>query len=181
MGFDLSAFLNERFEDRVVDVPVPDLKAWFADGSEPVWKVRGLTGDELGRVNEAMEKYRNVSALITGIVGADPRQKAEAVKEALGIAGRKTPESVVRELELLVAGSVDPVCDMSLAVKLKDNFPIEFRQISQAILIATGKGRVPGKSIASGETPGSGPAFPSVTSEADSSMSADQISSLAAG
>jgi len=180
MGFDSKTFLKERFEDRITDVPVPDLKQWFPD-SEPVWRVRGLTGDELGRVNEALEKYRNVTALITGIVGADPGQKAEAVKEALGIAGHKTPESVVRELELLVAGSVDPPCDMALAIKIKDNFPIEFRQISQAILIATGKGRVPGKSRASGETQESEPVSPCATSEADSSMSAGQISSPAAG
>ena len=181
MSFDARAFLAERFEDRITDVPVPDLKHWFVAGSAPVWRVRGLTGDELGRVNEALEKYRNVSALVNSLVGADPRQKAEAVKEALGIAGQKTPESIVRELELVVIGSVDPICDMQLAVKLKDNFPIEFRQIAQAILVATGKGRVPGKSKPSGETQESEPASACVTSEGDSCTNAGQTFSLAAG
>lgn len=180
MAFDVNAFVNERFEDRVTDVPVPDLRQWFG-GSDPVWRVRGLTGDELGRVNEAVEKYKNVNALISSMIGKDPGQKAEAVKEALGIAGQKTPESIVRELELVVIGSVDPVCDMSLAVKLKDNFPIEFRQIAQAILIATGKGRVPGKLKASGETMESEPASVSVTSEENSCTNAGLTSFHAAG
>lgn len=181
MSFDAKAFINERFEDRIMDVPVPDLKAWFTEDATPVWKIRGLTGDELGRVNEAVEKYKNLNALVTSLVGQDPRQKAEALKDVLGLGTTRTPENVVRELEIVCVGSVDPVCDMQLAVKLKDNFPIEFRQIAQAILVATGKGRVPGKSNASGETQESEPVSVSVTSEADSSTNAGQTSFPAAG
>lgn len=176
MSFDAKAFLSEKFEPRVVEVQVPDLKPWFDDGAKPVWKVRGLTGDELGRVNEAVERYKNINALVSGLVGQDPVQKAAAIKEALGV-GDKSPASVVRELEMVVLGSVDPPADMALAIKLKDNFPIEFKQIARAILEATGKGRIPGKSKASGQTEGCEQASPSATEADDSFMSADQTSS----
>jgi hypothetical protein len=153
MAFDIEAVKAEVFEDRIIEVRVPDLQPWFGD-SEPVWKVRGLTGDELGRVNEAVERHRAMGAIADGLVSPNERERAGAIRQLLGISD-KTPAGVVRSLEVLVAGSVDPPCDMELAIKLKDNFPIEFQQIVNAILSATGKGRLPGKSKSSGAIPAS--------------------------
>lgn len=156
MGFDAQAFLAEKFEPRVIDVDVPDLKPWFGD-SPPVWKVRGLTGDELGRINEAVERNRNVGSLLEGLVAPGHAEKVRSVRELFGV-GDKVPDDIVKRMEILITGSMDPVCDMDLAIRLKDNYPIEFMQITNKILWATGKGRVPGKLKGSGEIPPSEPA-----------------------
>lgn len=151
MGFDVQGFLSEKFEPRVIDVEVPDLKIWFGD-FPAVWKVRGLTGDELGRINEAVERNRNVSSLLEGLVAPGHADKVRSVRELFGI-GDKVPDDIVKRMEILITGSVEPICDMDIAIKLKDNYPIEFMQITNKILWATGKGRVPGKLKSSGETP----------------------------
>ena len=157
MGFNVDRFKMVQFADRCVEVRVPDLTRWFDPGTDPIWKVRGLNGDELGRINEAVERHRAMGAIADGLVSPDQRERAAAIRQILGISD-KTPAGVVRGLELLVAGSVDPPCDLDLAVRLKDNFPVEFTQITQAILRATGQGRVPGNPPGSGETPASEPA-----------------------
>lgn len=153
--FDTKTFLKEKFESRVVEVDVLDLQPWFGD-SKPVWKVRGLDGDELGRINEAVERNRNIAKVLEGLVSPDQLEKVKSLRELIGI-GDKTPDDIVKRLELLVVGSVDPVCDLDLAVKLKNVFPIEFMQLTNEILKATGKGHVPGKLQGSGETSPSEP------------------------
>jgi hypothetical protein len=67
---------------------VPDLKEFFEEGAEPLWRVRNLTGHELGRVNEAAERNKNVSAILEALVSANAKEKVEAVKETGRPCGR---------------------------------------------------------------------------------------------
>lgn len=151
MGFDSKKFLKAKFIPRTEDVPVPDLKEFF-DAGEALWRVRGLEGSELGYVNETAARNRNISAILEGIVSSDDQAKAQGIKDLLGMAGG-TPEDIARRLEMLVLGSVDPKCDMDLAVKLCKTFPIEFFQITNTITKLTGQGSVVGKKKNSGEMP----------------------------
>lgn len=176
MSFDEAAFLNEQFEARIIDVSVPDLKAWFTS-SKPVWKVRGLTGDELGRVNEAVEKYRNINQTVKAIVGGTDQEKISAICESLGVASDKCPQEVIRGIEMLTIGSVEPPCNAQLAIRLNRYFPGEFRLLVKHIQEATLKGHVPGKLKASGVIQESEPASTSATSEEDTSISTGQTSS----
>ena len=64
--FDSKKFLKTKFTPRTADVPVPDLREFFSDGTPAVWKVRGLTGHELGRAAEAAERNKSVLAIIEG-------------------------------------------------------------------------------------------------------------------
>lgn len=170
MPFDSKKFLKTKFTARTEEVPVPDLAAFFPDGAKAVWKVRGLTGQELGRANEAAARNKNVAAILEGIASGVAKEQTEAVKELLGVGG-STPEDVAKRLEHLAIGSVDPKCTPDLAIRLCETFPVEFFQITNRIVQLTGQGQMPGKQPPSGETPKSVPASPSDMPEGVSSTS----------
>jgi hypothetical protein len=152
MGFDVKGFQKAKFTPRTEDVSVPDLKEWFGPKDSPVWKVRGLEGSELGYVNETAARNRNITAILEGIVSPEDPEKIQGIRDLLGMAGN-TPEDVARRLEMLVLGSVDPNCDMDLAVKMCRVFPIEFFQLTNKITQLTGQGQIPGKKKSYGPAP----------------------------
>ncbi len=153
MAFDSKKFLKTAFDPRTETVPVPDLKEFFGEDTEPVWVVRNLSGHELGQVGEAKDRNRNLEAVLTALLSVNSGEKAEAVKEMLGL-DDKTPADIVRRLEMLVLGSVDPVCNQELAVKLCTHYPIEFMTLTNTISKLTGMGsRVKKKPTNSGKTP----------------------------
>jgi hypothetical protein len=167
-GFDAKKFLKTKWTPRTEEVPVPDLAAFFPEGAKAVWKVRGLTGQELGRSNEAAERNRNVAAILEGLASGAAKEQTEAVKELLGVGG-STSQDIAKRLEHLVIGSVDPPCTPDLAIRLCETFPVEFFQITNRIVQLTGQGQMPGKQPPSGETPKSAPASPSDMPGGDSS------------
>ena len=166
--FDAKKFMKTKFTPRTADVPVPEMRDFFPEGVKPLWKVRGLTGQEMGRANEAADRNKNMSAILDGLTGEASKEKAEAVKALLGIGGT-TPADIAKRLEWLVIGSVSPKCTPDLAVKICEVYPIEFYTITNKIMFLTGKGQMPGKQPPSGGTAESGQASPSATPEGDSS------------
>jgi len=151
MAFNIKTFKTAKFTAREGLVQVPRLTAFFGDGENPVWKVRGLTGRELGKANEASAKYRNVRAIIEGLMSTGAADKAESIKKLVGM-GDDTPEDIVKRMDMLIMASVDPVADEDLAIKLCEKFPIEFYDITNEIVKLTGQGHVLGKQQPSGET-----------------------------
>jgi hypothetical protein len=176
MKFDSRKFLKTKFEKRSYPVPVPDLQAFFPEGEEAVWIVRGLTGQELGRAEAAADRNKNIAAVVAGLTADNSREKAAAIKDLLGIGG-DTPEAIVKRIEQLMMASVDPVCTRDLAVKLCETYPVEFLMITNKIVELTGQGQVPGKLPPSGVTAASGQVLPSATPEGDSCMSPGPTSS----
>ena len=160
MPFDLTKFAAADFTARTEDVPVPDLAPFFGDGDPAVWTVRGLTGAELARVNEATDAAKNLEALAEALASPAGREKAGALRSLLGLAdgaGADVPQDLVKRIEMLRAGSVAPVADRQLAVRLADVYPVEFYQLTNAITRLTGQGKILGKPAGSGETPESEP------------------------
>lgn len=153
MDFDLKKFKGAKFEPRQEAVPVPDLKEFFRDGAEPVWIVRGLSGHELGKVNEAAEKSKNLSAILDGLVSPDIKEKIDALKADMGL-DDAVPNDIVRRLALLRIGSVNPTIDHETAVKFCTYFPVEFYTLTNQITALTGRGaQVKKKQQNSGRTP----------------------------
>jgi hypothetical protein len=157
MPFDAKKFNKTKFTHRTEDVPVPDLKEFFPEGEPAVWKVRGLTGQELGRANEAADRNKSIAAILAGLTSGAEKEITEAVKDLVGVGGQ-TPADISKRLEHLCLGSVEPVCTHELAVRLCETFPVEFFQITNAIVRLTGQGQMPGKVQPSGKTTASGPA-----------------------
>jgi hypothetical protein len=144
MPFDVKQFKTSQFVNREGTIKVPDLAPFFQEGEDPVWKVRGLTGHELGRVNEASERYKNITAILTGLISSGATDKVESIKKLVGL-GDDTPADIVKRLDMLVVASVDPEVDEELAIKICENYPIEFFTITNEITNLTGQGRVLGK------------------------------------
>jgi len=152
--FDVKKFMNTQFISREEDVPVPDLKDFFGPEEKPVWRVRGITGQELAVANETVERNRR------GLVAVVRKMVATlSVKDAEKVAGMvQDPERVTDEmakrLEMFVLGSVEPAADMALAIKICKVRPIEFFEITGVINRLTGMGqdakKKPGNS---GKTP----------------------------
>jgi hypothetical protein len=151
MGFDLQKFQGASFKDRIEEVKVDDLKEFFEGKEHPIWKVRGLTGEELAFARDAEERARNVNALIEGLAAKSAKGKIKAIKDELGLTDDKAPDDYIRRLEMLRYGSVDPEVDKPTVVKLAANYPTTFYQLTNKILELTGLGRL-GESNGSGTT-----------------------------
>jgi len=170
MPFDVKKFEKAKFVPVVAEVEVPDLKEFFGECEPAVWKVRGLTGQEMGRANEAVDRNRNISAVIEGLVSDNSKEKSEAIKSLLGISKFDTPADIAKRIAFLQYGSVEPTCTEEMAVKLCEVKPIEFFTLTNKIVELTGQGQATGKSKPSGEMKASGQASPSPTATDDSSL-----------
>ncbi len=153
MAFLTKEFIRTKFEPRTADIPVPDLKQWF-DGDDLVWRVRGLDGNELGRCNALAEKNRrSITEIAEGLTSGKSAELIGTVRQLVGL-GDDIPMEVAQGIEYLICGSVNPECDLDLAVKLNLNFPVEFRQLVHRIIHLTGMGfAAAGKPPASGTDP----------------------------
>ncbi|WP_136247932.1 hypothetical protein [Halomonas borealis] len=171
MEFDISKFTSTSFTPREEDVPVPDLAAFFSGTPEkdesgnakpPLWRVRGLTGAELAKANEAVQMNRNRVAIAEALAAGKDQQLTEALRELIGN-GDAVPDDTAKRIEMLTIGSVSPGCTGQLAVKLAEAFPIEFTQLTNKIMQLTGLGGEPGKPKRSSGTKKSGSRSPSAT------------------
>ena len=139
MGFDLKKFQTTSFSPRTEAVAVPDLKAFFPKKEKAVWKVRGLTGQELGIVNETVQRNKKLTAILEGLISNKSTENAAAIKKLIGADG-DVVEDVAKRLEIFRLGSVAPEVDMPDAVKFCTVWPIEFAMITTAIYKLTGQG-----------------------------------------
>jgi hypothetical protein len=136
-------FLVASFKDRIEEVKVAELKHFFDDGEDPIWVVRGLTAEEIAKSNQAVKNNRDLGKLIDAITSET--DKAETVKQIIGVQSDKVPNDVVNRISMLVSGSINPVCTEEMAVKLGNNFSTVFYHLTNRILHLTGKGRLLGE------------------------------------
>lgn len=152
MGFDLKRFRKTKFEHQTDEVPLPPVfKEFFGEGDPLVWKVRGLTGQEIGRAQVAAAKNLNLSAMVDAMASGKGKEKVKAFKEMLGVDEEKTPQALAEAFEKIVIGSVEPKVDLEDVLLLCTRSPTAFYNIHAKIKILTDGGMVPGKS--KGSTP----------------------------
>ena len=77
------------------------------------------------------------------------KEKVEAFKTLFGISGAMSAETA-KQTEVLIAGSVEPACDVELASLIRDRFPVIFATLTRKIYQLTGLGAEPGKQKGSG-------------------------------
>jgi len=153
---DLQKFMSAQAQAREADVPVPALADFFGK-SKPVWRVRGLTAAELGRAREAKDRGDTVRAMVKAISGDG--DKAQSIREAMGLSDDEVPADVSQRIEMLVAGSVDPVIgqdNRDVVVRLAECWPVTFYELTNKIHELTGAGAELGKPKRSGKTRTSG-------------------------
>lgn len=150
-GFDERAFLRAEAAPRTARVPVAVLAAFFPEGAEPVFVVRGLEGAELARVNEAVAKNSNRDAIIRALAAGSP--DPEKVKELLGLSTTRQPDEIVKRIEMLTLGAVEPAISTPAAIKIAKVCPAEFFDLTNHITRLTGEGAELGKPKPSGSEP----------------------------
>jgi len=152
VGMDLQKFLGEVFVPREETITVPELAAYFADGSPAEWTVRGLNASELARAELASQQGGdNARALISAFAGDG--DKAEAMRKLAGVSEADAPADVARRIDMLATGSVAPLLgadNREGAVKLAETFPTTFYTLTNKILTLTGQGADVGKRKRSG-------------------------------
>ena len=151
MGFDLVKFDQAQFKERTIEVKVPELSDFFDKDEKQIWIVRGLTGHELAKVNEAVRANKDIDSILSGIMSGIHTEKIDAIRESLGLTD-DTPGDLVRRIAALRAASVEPVISQEISVKLADSFPTTFFLLTNKIFELTGEGKTLGESKASGET-----------------------------
>ena len=104
-GFNLEKFEAEGFKARESAVPVPELSAFFDDGAEAVWRIRGLTGAEVARVKDSVARAKDLDGLVQKLASANAKDKIGAVLEAFGLGADGESDDYVRRLTLLELGA----------------------------------------------------------------------------
>lgn len=155
MGFKLKEFSKAKFEARTATVPVPALSEFFGEGDKAEFVVRGLTGEETARVNEAQSKAKNLQAVVAALAGKDQTEKVQALQESLGLSSDTIPGDLARRIEMLAMGCADPVLDVQAASKIFKVAPVDGYNLTNEILRLSGQGMTVGKPKASGKTKGS--------------------------
>ncbi len=135
--FNDNAFMRAKFQPRLAEVPVPNLAAFFTDDTPQVWTVRNLTGDELAKSMESSVRQKSIDTIIKAL--SSQSAQVDEIRASLGI-GDDVSVELVKRLEQLVMASVNPVVDKLLAVKLAENYPVEFYQLTNKIVELTGLG-----------------------------------------
>lgn len=149
-GFDISKFQKQVYTPRTKEVPVPALKDFFPEDADLVWKVRGLTADEIAKSKDAADRNQVMGSMVSAMATKTAEGTVDAVKQLLGVSSDVNAD-IARRLEHLTTASIEPEIPLELAVKLAEVFPVEFYNITTEILTLTGQGQVPGKPKPSGK------------------------------
>lgn len=152
MPFEITKFMKGGFEPRTEKVLVPTLKDWFSEGEKPEWLVRNLTGRELALSQEAQSKTKNLALAIEAIAVTGGTDKLEAMRKIMGVS-TDNPNELNKRLDMLVYASITPEVTLDVAVKLAENFPLEFMKITTQIILLTGLGASSVKQQPFGKTP----------------------------
>ena len=141
MGFNQGAFMQQQFEPRTVQVPVPMLTDWFDGEEKPVWTVRGLTAEEVARCNEGANVQKTLASLVEAI--GTNKLTVEEVKTQLGISNNEVPEDTILRIERILVGTVLPegeTLDRAVVVKLAMTRVGVFMLLSNKVMEQTALG-----------------------------------------
>lgn len=152
MGFDLQKFRNTKNKPRTVEVSVPQLKGLFEEGEKPVFKLRNLTGHELAICGEAVKANSQVKAMVEALLSNNAKDKAKAICESLGMQEDNTPDDLVRRINMLRFGCLEPEFTNEDSVRIASMFPEIFYDLTNHIIKLTHLGADLGELNASGTT-----------------------------
>ena len=153
MPFDLKKFNKAKFQPRTETVPVSGLADFFAKDEKAQFTVRGLTGEEMARANDAQSRQKNLAAVVEALAGEDGTEKIKAIRESLGLSDDDVPADLARRIELVRMGCVEPEgLDIQAAAKIFKVAPVDGFALSNRILMLSGQGMILGEQKASGKT-----------------------------
>ena len=105
----------------------------------------------MGRANEVANKNDNTKAVLEAVLSANSAEVKKAVSEITG-RGDSVPMDMAKRIEYLQTGSVEPTCNLDLALKIFKEKPYVFLELTNVISELTSIGSQPGKPKPSGKT-----------------------------
>lgn len=157
MSFDAKKFANTDFVPRTKEVSLPGLASFFPPPQLPVFTVRSITGEELARCQEEVEKNKQGRRALMAAAHTASAEVAAAVRTLLtgvrGGSGADTPDGYILSLNIVHTALVDPVLEYSQIVRLATAFPVEFGALRIAALELLGMGHEPKKALGSTPSP----------------------------
>jgi len=138
MPFNIAEFQNQKIIHRTGEVAVERLAKYFPEGEKPVWKVRGLSGEEMARVGDDVSSNANIGTPKDNPLG---NELADVIKRITG-KGENVPDSHVHKMAMVEYGSVDPKVSRQDVVKLAAVSVIDFLAIFTKIAELTTMGTV---------------------------------------
>lgn len=149
-NFDLAAFRKAKFQAREQEVPLPGLTSGGfggyegeGDDAQPVpvvFRVRGLTADELARADAEADNSK-LLVKVAERLGGSESEKVQALLDGMGL-GEGTNQALAKKLAHVQLGLVDPEFKIQDVVRLADAYPTDFLELSKQIYILTGMGKV---------------------------------------
>lgn len=152
MSFDLQRFLSADLAPREDSVPAPELAAFFAEGEEAAFRVRGLTGEEMFRVADERRSGELKAAVAEALAGGQRAEVVDALKEAIGI-GESVPEAMAVAISKVHFGLVEPRLERDQVVRLFSGVPTVAVRLMSAIDALSAQGPNLPKSQSSTPTP----------------------------
>ncbi len=144
--FNVTKYMATRLRERTADVVAEELAGWYPKDSTPTLQVRGLTGSELAKIREAVELYSKMIPL-TESTSVDPIVIAamKGIQAVVTGASNRNTYEYIRQLNIIKHGCNKPKLKHDQIVRIGQDFPVLFGQLSWKILELTGLGRVSGK------------------------------------
>ncbi len=142
MDFDFKEFRKTKFQDRTRDLELKN----FGDSKDIViWKIRGLSSEDLAQVEEEIQKSKmliEMADMLAKAVSAESpaKDKTAAIQAVAGL-NSDTPEFLIKQFVVFELGSLDPKPgDRADTVKFAHVYPAEFKRIVNEIYRLTDLG-----------------------------------------
>lgn len=140
----LEKFRNTQFKRRTETVPVPALSQLFDEGEKVEFIVQNLTGEEVAIARERVKQNTALVEIVDKLVSSKAGQQIEGIKDALGM-GDNTPDDLVYRHAVAEFGIQSPSMNQSDCVRLAQNFPAVFYDLTSKIFTLTGLGNQSGE------------------------------------
>jgi hypothetical protein len=151
MAFDLKGFSKTKFKTRTMPVPIISeaLGNFFGENDKKEFMVKGLTGEEMGRCENAHTRIKIIRDGLEALIGSG-KDNVRAIQDLLSLGGENIEQDVARRIEILCLGCVKPKLDIQAAAKITKVAPVDAKNITNHILALSGQGMIPGGHQSSG-------------------------------
>jgi hypothetical protein len=136
--FDVKAFQRAKFSPREAEVTLDAVaSAGFGTG---VFKVRGLTAEEIHIADEAKKRGQLLSNLVEKLASGG-EERVQALLEGVGVSNG-VPADLVKQYEHVRMGLIEPTLEHQDIIKFAEIWPVEFIQLANKVMELTGLGRI---------------------------------------
>lgn len=120
-------------------------------GAPEAFVVRMATAEEMVRANDVHANLEKAKAMVLALTEMGFKQKAEALREALGI-GDSLPDGYIRQIEFVIMCTVEPQLTREHVLWMARMQSFFFKSLFEKIMQLSFEGANLGEAIASTET-----------------------------